>query len=151
MENIFNRDSCTDNYFDVSAEIVSSFFTNEQISQLKEKNDWGKELNLDKATTRSICTSDVDSKFLSEKEINKIIIDLYGDDDNTFTDAMTQYSNGKSVYLFGRPLYDRLDDYSEEYYIVVILPKTNEHNQKYIYEKVEDVSNCQKQLSELLN
>ncbi len=141
---------CYTDYFEPSWELCSSLFSFEQISQLKENNDWGKELNLNKAVSKKIIVSDVDAQLIQQKEIDKVIIDLYGDEDNTFYDPLTQYSNGKVVYLVGRPLYNNLDDYSEEFYIVVFFPASNLQNQKCIYEKVYDVKNYQEQLYELI-
>lgn len=137
-------------YFNIDSDTVFSFFTDEQISQLKERNDWNKNIDFDKLITKNICTSDYKSDFIEKKEIKKIIIELFGDDDNIFSDPLTQYSNGKGTYLIGSRINDNGDDYSGEYYIVVLLPQDSQNNQKYIYEKVEDIYKCQEQLNELI-
>ena len=138
--------------FDVTEESCYSFFTKEAISELKEKNDWEKPLDLSKATIKNICTSDYDLNFAPKNKIKNAITDIFGkdNDNNIFYDPIIQCSNGGSAYLVGSPRYksgDNIDNSNNDFYFVVFYNK----GEKFIYEKIADIHNCDKQLHQLLN
>ena len=135
-------------FFSPSETDVISPFTEDDISKLKEQNDWGKELNFEKMTTKSICTSDAYATLVSEAQLNVVRNVLFGSDSNVFFDPMTQYSNGKAVYHM--TFSPSLENGEDESYILVFLPEATQQGRKYVYEKIEDLSEAQKQLDKLV-
>ena len=137
---------CYTDFFQLSEDIHLSFFSNEKIEQLKEKNNWG----LNKVLTRDVYCSDYHLELVSKKEIEHAITTILGDDEDTFYDPLNKYSNGKIVYLIGRPKFESTSTYEKEYYIVVFSKDSTEDEPKYVYEKIDDIYNCQTQLKALV-
>ena len=138
-------------FFKASEESASSLFTEHEFSQLKELNDWEKSLSLDKTVKKDICSSDAEVNFISESQLNSVKKEIFGDADDVFSDLMTQCADGKVVCFMGRSLYDKTSNRKEEFYIVIFLPEETNQGKKYIYEKINDLYDCQEQLYGLIN
>ena len=123
-------------------------FTEDDISKLKELNDWGEELNFEKMTTKSICTSDAYVNLVSEAQLNVVRNVLFGSDLDVFFDPMTQYSNGRAVYHMRVSSFDK--NKKDESYILVFLPEVTNRGREYVYEKIENPYDIQAQLNKLI-
>ena len=142
---------CFTDYFIPSEEFMFTIFTCDQITDLKERNDWNQALNTNKMTTKKICLADYKLEFVETDKINIAISDLLIDDSSVFFDPFIQYADGTSVYLIGNIVYGESFTHGINNYIVVFLAESSPENQTYIFEKVDDVYNCQEQIKRLLN
>ena len=142
---------CYTKYFDVIDTAAYAFFSDEQKSELKRANDWGEKIKVNKLTTKGACSCDVDSHFIDETARKSIAFELFGDDNGVFSDPLTQFLNGKRVYLFCHSNYGDIHDSAPECYLVVFCSEAEQTGKGYSCVKIEDISQCQEQLKNLLN
>ena len=130
-------------------DIITELFTKDQIMELKELNDWDKETNEAYLTKKILCVSDDDYLLISNLEMKKISLEMFGHD-NAYFDFMTQYQNGTIVCYVWSYLYQNEDIVGQESYVLIIPPYSNQSESNYVYAELEDMEKFYEQITDML-
>ncbi len=134
-------------FFESAKEFAESYFSKEQISFLKERNDWGKEINNEKYVVRPICTYDAEIKPISKENEEKIEKLFFNNNGDIFFDYMPPCADGTVVGLVKH----RASGGKWENYILLFRPGDDLREEICICERIEEPQNHREQLDALLD
>lgn len=126
-------------------EVGRSFFTEDQIENLKEANDWEKEFDETKCTRQAVCTCDGEIQPISEAKETRIVKDLFGNYSEVSIDYLAPYSDGTIVGLI------ECRTSEVEYYILILTHRTGQQDETVICEKIDGLEDQWQLLEKLLS
>ena len=137
---------CFTSWFDPEKMSVQEFFTEKDVSALKEMNFWGTPLSDDHGSQKSIVCAD--ENLIPKEKVNDVLYALFGEEHQVFYDPMASF-DGNVVYLMGT--YDRTNDQwkTTKAYMVVFYP-VDEEKYHYAFEEVQSPDSFQEQLKIML-
>lgn len=113
-----------------------SFFNEEEVSLLKEKNHWNKSLDID--NLKNLSVQNQDFSYFDERFLEKISLEIFDTHKNVIWDPMTKLDDDRIIYYFSQyKNNDNSDDYIYyNHHIVIFTYDEDSSAYKFTYDAV---------------